>query len=124
MASSASTIRNVIYIHTHDMGRYISPYGHAVPTPHLQRFAERSTLFRQAYCCGPTCSPSRAGLLTGVTPHESGMLGLAHRGFVFSHPELHLAAYLKEKGFLTVLCGMQHEFNSAWGTDALRRGSP
>ncbi|WP_269524558.1 sulfatase family protein [Coraliomargarita parva] len=114
MASAASTIRNVIYIHTHDMGRYISPYGHAVSTPHLQAFAERSTLFRQAYCCGPTCSPSRAGLLTGMTPHETGMLGLAHRGFTFSRPELHLAAYLKAKGFLTALCGMQHEFNSAW----------
>jgi arylsulfatase A-like enzyme len=109
-----SKVRNVIYIHTHDMGRYISPYGHAVPTPNLQAFSEESTLFRQAFCCAPTCSPSRAGLLTGVTPHESGMLGLAHRGFKFSHPEYHLAAYLKSKGFLTALCGMQHEFNSAW----------
>jgi arylsulfatase A-like enzyme len=107
-------IKNVIYIHTHDMGRYISPYGHAVPTPHLQKFAEQSTLFRQAYCCGPTCSPSRAGLLTGVTPHESGMLGLAHRGFKLSHPEYHLGSYLKTQGYLTALCGMQHEFNSAW----------
>ncbi|MBC2593997.1 sulfatase [Ruficoccus amylovorans] len=106
-------IRNVIYIHTHDMGRYISPYGHQVSTPNLQAFARHGTLFRQAHCCGPTCSPSRAGLLTGVTPHESGMLGLAHRGFKFTHPEHHLAAYLRGQGFLTALCGIQHEFHSA-----------
>ncbi|MDP0495919.1 MAG: sulfatase [Verrucomicrobiota bacterium JB024] len=114
MSPNRSPIRNVIYIHTHDMGRYISPYGYAVPTPNLQRFGEQATLFRQAYCCGPTCSPSRAGLLTGVTPHESGMLGLAHRGFGFTHPEYHLGAYLKANGFLTALCGMQHEFNNDW----------
>ena len=114
MSSSTSSIRNVIYIHTHDMGRYISPYGYAMPTPNLQGFAEDATLFRQAFCCGPTCSPSRAGLLTGVSPHESGMLGLAHRGFGFSHPEYHLGAYLKEQGFMTALCGMQHEFNNDW----------
>jgi arylsulfatase A-like enzyme len=109
-----SKVQNVIYIHTHDMGRFISPYGHSVPTPNLQAFSEESTLFQQAFCCGPTCSPSRAGLLTGVTPHESGMLGLAHRGFKFYHPEYHLAAYLKSKGFMTALCGIQHEFNCAW----------
>ncbi|MGE9292366.1 MAG: sulfatase-like hydrolase/transferase, partial [Puniceicoccales bacterium] len=104
-------IRNVIYIHAHDMGRYISPYGYAIPTPHLEAFSRQATLFRQAYCCGPTCSPSRAGLLTGVTPHESGMLGLAHRGFSFTHPEYHLGHYLKEQGFETALCGIQHEFH-------------
>ncbi|WP_269524572.1 sulfatase family protein [Coraliomargarita parva] len=110
----SESIKNVIYIHTHDMGRYISPYGYELPTPHLDAFSKQATLFRQAYCCGPTCSPSRAGLLTGVTPHESGMLGLAHRGFKFEHPEQHLAAYLKGQGFMTALCGMQHEFNFAW----------
>ncbi|WP_309386413.1 sulfatase family protein [Cerasicoccus frondis] len=107
-------IKNVIYIHTHDMGRYIGCYGHKLSTPNLDQFSKHATLFRQAYCCGPTCSPSRAGLLTGATPHESGMLGLAHRGFKLRNPQYHLAAYLKELGFVTALCGIQHEFNSAW----------
>jgi arylsulfatase A-like enzyme len=105
-----SSIKNIIYIHTHDMGRYISPYGYAVATPNLHQFSQSAALFRQAFCCGPTCSPSRAGLLTGVTPHQSGMLGLAHLGFKLSHPEYHLGAFLKQQGFLTALCGTQHEF--------------
>jgi N-sulfoglucosamine sulfohydrolase len=29
---------NILYIHTHDTGRYIQPYGYAVPTPNLQTF--------------------------------------------------------------------------------------
>lgn len=56
---------NILYIHSHDTGRYVQPYGHPVPTPHLQRFAEQGVLFRQAFCVSPTCSPSRAALLTG-----------------------------------------------------------
>jgi len=72
---------NILYLHSHDTGRTIQPYGHAVATPHLQRLADQGVLFRRAFCAAPTCSPSRAALLTGQCPHSSGMLGLAHRGF-------------------------------------------
>lgn len=100
---------NIVYMHTHDTGRYIEPYGFRVPTPRLQAFAEESILFRHAYNGGPTCSPSRAALLTGMAPHSSGMLGLAHRGFQLDDPERHLAFYLKRHGYETVLSGVQHE---------------
>ena len=69
---------NILYIHTHDSGRYIQPYGYAIPTPNLQRMAEEGTLFRQCFNAGPTCSPSRAALLTGQYPHQCGMTAL-HR---------------------------------------------
>lgn len=101
---------NIVYLHCHDAGRYIQPYGHALPTPCLQRFAEHSTVFRQAFCAAPTCSPSRSALLTGQSAHGSGMIGLAGRGFSLSRPERHLAAYLGRQGFHTVLSGIQHEF--------------
>src|ERR1700761_349814 len=68
---------NIVYIHSHDSGRYLSPYGHDLPTPHLQRLADEGTLFRRAFSIAPTCSPSRSGLLTGLYPHNNGMLGLA-----------------------------------------------
>lgn len=100
---------NILYIHTHDTGRYIEPYGYQVPTPNLMELAREGTVFRHAYCAGPTCSPSRAGLLTGMAPHSCGMMGLAHRGFVLDDYKKHLAQFLKEKGYETVLCGMQHE---------------
>ncbi|MCU6710741.1 sulfatase [Paenibacillus sp. J5C_2022] len=100
---------NIIYIHTHDTGRYIQPYGHPVFTPNLQQFAEEGMLFRQAFCGGPTCSPSRAALLTGMCPHSAGMLGLAHRGFQMSDYSRHLVRYLNSNGYETALFGEQHE---------------
>ncbi len=99
---------NIVYIHTHDTGRYIEPYGYNVPTPNLMKLAERGTLFRQAFSAAPTCSPSRAGLLTGMSPHSNGMLGLAHRGFELNDYNKHLVNFLKGYNFKTVLCGMQH----------------
>ncbi|QQO08475.1 sulfatase family protein [Breznakiella homolactica] len=99
---------NLIYLHTHDTGRYLEPYGYAVPTPRLRELAGQSALFRNNYCCGPTCSPSRSAMLTGMVPHSCGMMGLAHRGFSIDYTK-HLAQYLGRNGFETVLCGMQHE---------------
>jgi arylsulfatase A-like enzyme len=100
---------NIVYLHAHDAGRYIQPYGYGVPTPNLMNLARESTLFRHAYCAAPTCSPSRCAMLTGVSAHESGMLGLAHRGFSLAHPEWHLAKFLQDNGYETVLSGVQHE---------------
>lgn len=99
---------NVVYLHCHDMGRYLQPYGYGVPSPNLQAFAERSTVFRQAHSAAPNCSPSRSALLTGTHPHEC-MLGLAHQGFPLIKPERHLANFLKGQGYNTALSGVQHE---------------
>lgn len=103
---------NLIYLHTHDTGRSLQPYGYPVQTPHLQALAEKSILFRNNYCCGPTCSPSRSAMLTGMTPHNCGMMGLAHRGFSIDYTK-HLAQFLGRSGYETVLCGMQHEAATA-----------
>lgn len=100
---------NVVYIHTHDTGRYIQPYGYGVSTPRLMEFARDAALFRHCYNAGPTCSPSRAALLTGMSPHVCGMEGLAHRGWKLNDYGKHMANYLKQNGFYTALCGVQHE---------------
>ena len=110
---------NVLYIHTHDSGRILSPYGYKVPTPHIEEFAKDAAVFRNAYCTGPTCSPSRAGLLTGTYPHQNGMLGLSQRGFVLDYGK-HLVRYLGNQGYHTVLCGIQHE--AGWYLD-LKQGA-
>lgn len=107
-ADDAGLRPNIVYLHSHDTGREISPYGAAVTTPNLQALAEQGTVFRQAFSVAPTCSPSRAGLLTGQWPHQTGMLGLAHRGHRLRHPERHLAAVLGAAGYTTALAGLQH----------------
>lgn len=104
---------NVIYLHTHDTGQFNSAYGYATPTPHLKELAKDSLMFRNMYCVSPTCSPSRGALLTGMYPHANGLIGLAHRGFALYDKNKHLANCLKEVGYETVLCGVQHE-NGFW----------
>ena len=99
---------NILYLHSHDTGRYIQPHGYAVPTPNLQRLAEQGVLFRNNVCANPTCSASRAALLTGQSPHDSGMLGLAHRGWPLFDYSQHLVHALRGAGYRSYLCGVQH----------------
>ncbi|MFP3896372.1 MAG: sulfatase [Anaerolineales bacterium] len=99
---------NILYIHSHDTGRYIQPYGYDVPAPHIQEFAEEGVLFRQAFSVAPTCSPSRAGLLTGQCAHSAGMIGLAHRGFFLHDYGQHIIHTLHPLGYESTLIGVQH----------------
>ncbi len=106
---------NILYLHSHDTGRYIQPYGYNVPTPNLQAFAQGATVFRHAFCAGPTCSPSRAALLTGQCCHRSGMMGLAHRGWKLNDYSQHLIHPLRDAGYKSYLCGVQHVASHAEG---------
>ena len=99
---------NILYIHSHDTGRHVQPYGYWVRTPHLQMLAEQGVLFRKAFCASPTCSGSRASLLTGQFCHNNGMLGLAHRGWKLNDYGEHLIHPLREAGYRSILIGEQH----------------
>ena len=99
---------NILYLHSHDTGRYVQPYGYAVPTPNIQRLADEAVIFRQAHCAAPTCSPSRAALLTGQCPHSCGQLGLANLGFYLRDTDKHLAHTLRQNNYYTALYGIQH----------------
>ncbi|MDQ8194169.1 sulfatase [Coraliomargarita sp. SDUM461004] len=99
---------NILYLHSHDTGRYCEPYGYAAQTPHIQKLAEEGVIFRKAYCGNPTCSPSRACLLTGQSAHAAGMFGLAHRGWTLNDYKQTLINFLKEHGYFTALSGIQH----------------
>lgn len=119
--SDAMSTPNILYIHSHDTGRYLQPYGYGIPTPNLQRLAEEGVLFRRAYCAAPTCSPSRAALLTGQSPHSAGMLGLANRGFVLGDFRQHIIHSLKSAGYSSALAGIQHLTNAQFhrGAEAI-----
>jgi arylsulfatase A-like enzyme len=99
---------NILYLHSHDTGRYVQPYGYPVPTPNIQHLADQGILFRQAFCAAPVCSGSRAALLTGQCTHATGMLGLAHRGYRLTYPERHMVHVLRDAGYWSGLIGEQH----------------
>jgi arylsulfatase A-like enzyme len=99
---------NILYIHSHDTGRYVQPYGYQIPTPNIQLLADQGVLFREAFCAAPTCSGSRASLLTGQYCHNNGMLGLAHRGWSLNDYGEHLVHPLRGAGYRSILIGEQH----------------
>lgn len=99
---------NVLYLNTHDIGRYLQTYGYPVYTPNLLELSRDGMAFSQMYCASPTCSPSRGVLLTGQYAHNNGLIGLSHRGFQIDGSH-HLAHYLKSQGYETALAGIQHE---------------
>jgi arylsulfatase A-like enzyme len=61
---------NIIVILTDDMGfSDVGCFGgNFVPTPNIDRIAKNGRKFTQYYSAAPICSPSRAGMLTGMNP--------------------------------------------------------
>ena len=63
---------NLLFIFTDQqradsLGCYGSTTG---ATPNLDSLAEESLVFENAYVTQPTCTPSRASILTGLYPHN------------------------------------------------------
>ena len=81
---------NVLLISIDDLNDWTGCLGGhpQAKTPHIDRLAERGTLFANAHCQSPVCNPSRASLLTGRHPHSSGVY--------FLSPDLKQAPTLKE----------------------------
>jgi arylsulfatase A-like enzyme len=101
---------NVLIVHWHDLGRYLSVYGHpGVSSPRLDLLAAEGILFTRAHATAPLCSPSRGSLFTGRYPHSNGLVGLAHHGWEYRSGVRTLPQILSEVGWHTVLFGMQHE---------------
>jgi len=106
--STVTNRPNILYLHSHDTGRYVQPYGEPVPMPNVQALADQGVLFRQAFCAAPTCSASRACLLTGQYGQTNGMLGLAHRGWSLRDYRHHIVNVLRSAGYTSTLIGEQH----------------
>jgi len=100
---------NIVYLHAHDAGRFCEPYGMPAVTPALMKLAREGVLFRKAFSAAPTCSPSRAALLSGQYPHQIGMLGLTGQGWRFTDYSRHLVRVLGSLGYHTALAGCEHE---------------
>lgn len=65
---------NILFILADDMSYpYASVYGDpVVKTPNLERLAQHGVTFTNAFSANPSCTPSRAAVLTGRYPHKLG----------------------------------------------------
>ena len=71
MNDGMRTPPNILYLHSHDTGRYVQPYGHQIPTPNIQLLADQGVLFRKAFCGGADLlGQPRAPSPPASTPHS------------------------------------------------------
>jgi arylsulfatase A-like enzyme len=101
---------NILLLHGHDMGRWVSCYSHpAIPTPRIEELAAQSLVFDEAFSAAPLCTPSRGAMLTGMSPHANGLNGLAHDSWLYFSDVKTLPDHLRALGYHTALIGLQHE---------------
>ncbi len=74
-------------------------------TPNLDRLVAEGTAFRRAYCPNPTCTPTRASIITGKYPSQHGAWTL---GTKLSEDQPTLGAMLREADYRTSLVGKAH----------------
>ncbi len=76
---TASARPNILMIAIDDLNDWVGPLGGhpQVQTPHMDRLAERGTVFANAHCQTPLCNSSRTSLITGRRPGSTGIYGLA-----------------------------------------------
>ena len=76
-----------------------------VRTPALDRLAAEGTRFDRAYCPNPTCTPSRASIITGKYPSQHGAWAL---GTKLDEGQPTVGRMLAERGYRTSLIGKAH----------------
>ncbi len=74
-AEEAAPPPNVLFISMDDLNDWIGCMGGnpQTITPNLDRLAASGTLFTNAHCPGAACNPSRTAIMTGLSPHTSGL---------------------------------------------------
>lgn len=101
---------NILVITTHDSGQHFGCY-HAptVHTPAIDRLAGEGVCLTGVLAAAPICSPSRAALMTGRWPQNTGVRGLVGAMGGLTDPRRHLSHILHEAGYFTAFFGAQHE---------------
>jgi len=81
-------------------------------TPNFDALIDRGVCFENAYAPNAVCSPSRASLMTGLLPHNHGVLHVIHLvdddQSVIRDQYPHWVKGLKESGYQTAYIGKWH----------------
>jgi arylsulfatase A-like enzyme len=102
---------NIVLLLADDLGYGdLGCYGNrTIRTPHIDQLASEGARLTEFYAT-PTCTPSRAALLTGRYPLRSGLTRvlIPRENFGIRESELTLAEALKGRGYRTACIGKWH----------------
>jgi arylsulfatase A-like enzyme len=115
---------NILFIAIDDLNDWIGPLGGypGVKTPHLDRLAALTRVYRAAFSPAPACSAARSSVLFGVQPFHSGVYtnkeDWRRSGLV---GQTSLPRFLKAEGYLTF--GVGKIFHDGWRAPDRRAGA-
>ncbi|MEK3721209.1 sulfatase family protein [Paenibacillus sp. FSL H8-0034] len=76
-----------------------------ISTPNLDRLVKQGTTYTKAYCPNPTCTPTRASIVTGMYPSQHGAWTLGTKLLEDRHT---VGEDFKQAGYRTGLIGKAH----------------
>lgn len=83
----------------------IGAFNSEIETPNLDRLVKQGTTYERAYCPNPTCTPTRASIITGMYPSQHGAWTL---GTKLDEDKATVGDYLSEEKYRTALIGKAH----------------
>jgi len=114
LSAVAAERPNIIVIMADDLGYSdLGCYGGEIDTPNLDRLAENGLRFTN-FSNASRCCPTRASLMTGLYPHQTGLGRMTHdtgkpgyRGELAAHTPT-IAEMLRAAGYSTGMVGKWH----------------
>ncbi|TVR59508.1 MAG: DUF229 domain-containing protein [Spirochaetaceae bacterium] len=103
---------NILFLMSDQLQARVFDPDHPCRTPNIDRVIARGVRVRNAYTPNAICSPARASLMTGLLPHNHGMLYVEHNVdpdqscLRTEHP--HFAQHLEKAGYETAYFGKWH----------------
>lgn len=91
----------------------IGAFNHEISTPNLDRLVKEGTTYSKAYCPNPTCTPTRASIITGMYPSQHGAWTL---GTKLLEDRNTVGEDFKKADYRTALIGKAH-FQPLKGTE-------
>lgn len=97
---------NILFFAVDDLRPEIHCFGaEHIHSPHLDRLAERGTVFLNAHCQQAVCSPSRTSLLTGLRPDSTKVWDLETHFRDHVPGVVTVAQHFKDNGYRSVSMG-------------------
>jgi arylsulfatase A-like enzyme len=103
---------NVLMLIVDDLNDWVGPLGgHPnTKTPHIDKLASQGAVFTNAHAPAPLCGPSRASIMTGLSPATTGIYGHVSdndikRANEKASESIFLSEYFKQYGYYTAAVG-------------------